>query len=150
MGRLMFAATALEIMRPFLGPIYAWTAAVSHLDALALPAAIRLVLEFLLKLLRTGHNMVPIPLLNANPIERFRTDARAEGEEVWVGGWAISDKPNDRGACCWFGESYRSIATLELMATLPVEAFGLPQAGTAESQPQLAQTILAIASRCQR
>ena len=89
--------------------------------------------------------MVPIPLLNANPIELFRTDARAEGEEVWVGGWAVSDNPNDKGACRWFaeqltrqsapwaflaGESYRSIATLELMATLlAVEAFGLPQAG---------------------
>ena len=34
-GRLMFASTALEIMRPFLGPI-----SVSHLDVLPLPAAI--------------------------------------------------------------------------------------------------------------
>ena len=73
-------------------------------------------------------------------MSKCRTDARAEGNEVWIGGWAIDD-PDPRN-CRWFsehldhiaapwlyvaGESYRQIASLELMATLTaVILFGGP------------------------
>ena len=67
-GRIMFASTALEILRPFLGPVYAWTSAVHHLDVLDLPAAIRLVLEFILKVLQSGRVSSEVP----EPIGTFQ------------------------------------------------------------------------------
>ncbi|CAE7822629.1 unnamed protein product [Symbiodinium necroappetens] len=73
--------------------------------------------------------------------ELFRTDARAEGNEVWIGGWALDHR--DTTQCRWFseklthknapwlfasGESYRQIASLELLATLAaVVLFGVPK-----------------------
>ena len=62
----------------------------------------------------------------------FRSDAKAEGETVVIGGWCCSDS-RDRGKCRWFsvrltredtpwvfesGEAYRAIAALELLGTL--------------------------------
>ena len=62
----------------------------------------------------------------------FRSDAKAEGETVVLGGWCCSDS-RDRGKCRWFsvkltretipwvfesGEPYRAIAALELLGTL--------------------------------
>ena len=64
--------------------------------------------------------------------ELFRTDARADNEEVWIGGWSLDS--SDLGQCRWFseklkkrknawwaflaGEPFRSIALLEMLATL--------------------------------
>ncbi|CAE7438573.1 unnamed protein product [Symbiodinium sp. CCMP2592] len=72
--------------------------------------------------------------------ELFRTDAKAEGNEVWIAGWALDSE--DTKQCRWFserldhisapwvflaGEAYRQIASLELLATLAaVVSFGVP------------------------
>ena len=63
--------------------------------------------------------------------ELFRTDARADNEEVWIGGWALDS--SDLAQCRWFseklnrknawwaflaGEPFGSIASLEMLATL--------------------------------
>ena len=74
--------------------------------------------------------------------EVFRTDARAEGEDIFIGGWAVADSEATEG-CRWFsekltrfnaswaflaGEPFRAIASLELLATLAaVVCFGLSQ-----------------------
>ena len=62
----------------------------------------------------------------------FRSDAKAEGETVVIGGWCCGDS-RDRSKCRWFslvltrvtapwvfesGEPYRAIASLELLGTL--------------------------------
>ena len=73
-------------------------------------------------------------------VELYRTDARAEGNEIWIGGWALDSSDTKR--CRWFseklchanapwlftaGEGYRQIASLELLATLAaVLVFGVP------------------------
>ena len=58
LGRFSFAFAALEPLRPFLGPLYAWTSAVKERAArLKLPKALRLVLSFLLKMLEEGGNL---------------------------------------------------------------------------------------------
>ena len=132
LGRLSFGLTVLPLLRPFLGPLYAWVAAVRHCHVLKLPKAIYMILSFLesffLKDLRTAH----VPRRGRKPIELFRTDAKAEGDEMWVGGWASCESANPY-ECHWFaekishleapwfhmaGQSYRSIASLELLATL--------------------------------
>ena len=132
LGRLSFGLTVLPSLRPFLGPLYAWVAAVRHCHVLKLPKAIYMILSFLesffLKDLRTAH----VPRKGRKPLELFRTDAKAEGDEMWVGGWASGESANPY-ECHWFaerishleapwfhmaGQSYRSIASLELLATL--------------------------------
>ena len=132
LGRLSFGLTVLPLLRPFLGPLYAWVAAVRHCHVLKLPKAIYMILSFLEsfneKDLRTAH----VPRRGRKPVELFRTDAKAEGDEMWVGGWASCESTNPY-ECHWFaerishleapwfhmaGQSYRSIASLELLATL--------------------------------
>ena len=132
LGRLSFGLTVLPLLRPFLGPLYAWVAAVRQCHVLKLPKAIYMILSFLesffLKDLRTAH----VLRKGRKPLELFRTDAKAEGDEMWVGGWASGESANPY-ECHWFaerishleapwfhmaGQSYRSIASLELLATL--------------------------------
>ena len=141
LGRLSFAFAALEPLRPFLGPLYAWVGAVSDRCArLALPKAVRLVMKYVLKMLEGGHNLQSVGSKQRVYRELFRTDAKADGESVCVGGWAVADG-TDTKACRWFseqltrenapwafiaGEPFRAIASLEMLATLAaMVVFGL-------------------------
>ena len=140
LGRLAFAFTALPQLRPFLGPLYAWSAAVGPAEARTLPKSIKLIFTFIAKAMRQTGQLQPVGMDSETEVEVFRTDARAEGEEVWIGGWALDS--SDRSECRWFaerltrhnaswaftaGETYRAIATLELVATLAgVICFGVP------------------------
>jgi hypothetical protein len=72
---------------------------------------------------------------------RFRADAKAEGEDVALGGWlchpqgpkhsrwfAVRITRKSAPWAYWAGEAYKTIATLELFATLLcVMAFGPPE-----------------------
>ena len=140
LGRLAFAFTALPLLRPFLGPLYAWSAAVGPVEARTLPKSVRLIFAFIAKAMRQTGRLQPVGRESDTEVELFRTDARADGEEVWIGGWALDSA--DRSKCRWFaerlsrrnaswaftaGEAYRAIATLELLATLAgVVCFGVP------------------------
>ena len=68
---------------------------------------------------------------NVSEREFFRTNAKADGNEFWIAGWAL-DSDNTK-QCRWFaekldhinvpwvylaGEAYRQIASLKLLATL--------------------------------
>ena len=103
LGRLSFGLTVLPLLRPFLGPLYAWVAAVRHCHIKKLPKAIVLILSFLecffMKDLRTSH----VPRKGRKPVELFRTDGKAEGDEMWVGGWASGESANPKD-CHWFAE----------------------------------------------
>ena len=141
LGRLSFALTALGHLRPFLGPIYAWVAAVTGKMRVArLPKALKLIFSFLCTALDGDGRLRALGRKVSEERELYRTDARAEGDEVWIGGWALDH--DDTRRCRWFserldhtsapwlfcsGESYRQIASLELLATLAaVVVFGLP------------------------
>ena len=142
LGRLSFALSALGHLRPFLGPIYAWVAVLDSCRRYQLPKAIILIMQFLAKALRGLGRLTPVGAPVACEKELFRTDARAEGDEVWIGGWALDHA--DTKKCRWFaerlshinapwlytsGESYRQIASLELLATLAaVVVFDVPEA----------------------
>ncbi|CAL1153097.1 unnamed protein product, partial [Cladocopium goreaui] len=132
LGRLSFAMAAIEHLRPFLGPLYAWSAALENVVHARLPKAVIYILRFIEHMLKHGWRTRPVGPLQEARRELFRADAKAEGEVICIGGWAIEDGP-DTKSCRWFserltrsnapwaflaGESFRAIASLELFATL--------------------------------
>lgn len=134
LGRMSFAFTAIEHLRPFLGPMYKWVAAMcnaSGVQTAKLSKVVALSLHYVQSMLEQGVRMQKV--LPALPVRRelFRTDARADKEEIWIGGWSLDSE--DLGQCRWFserlnrrnawwaflaGEPFRAIATLEMLATL--------------------------------
>jgi len=85
----ILAALALQHLRPFLGPLYAWSSAVPGGACLPLPGAIRLILTFMLKLLASGPALVPCRKVGGEAKLEFRADAKAEGDDIGVGGWCV-------------------------------------------------------------
>jgi hypothetical protein len=131
LGRLSFACSTLSNFRPFLGPLFAWVSAMGKYERMKLPKLAILVMKFLSRALSGSSRAQQIGNCQGMVQEVFRTDARAEGAEIWIGGWALDH--HDRSQCRWFaerldhqnarwaftaGESYRAIASLELLATL--------------------------------
>ena len=92
LGRLSFALTALGHLRPFLGPVYAWVASLDHRRAYKVPRAISLIFKFLAKALGGGGRLTSAGKAHAVEKELFRTDAKAEGNEVWIAGWALDSE----------------------------------------------------------
>ena len=132
LGHMRFAFAALEHLRPFLGPIYKWVAALKHVQAARTPKkVVELSLQYIAYMLEGGarqHRGCPSLLQRR---ELLRTDARACGEEIWIGGCSLdstnleecrwySDMLNRQNAFWAFlaGELFRAIATLEMLATL--------------------------------
>ena len=132
LGRLSFAFSVLPTLRPFLGPVYAWVGAMQSRHVMPLPKALSLIFSFLEKALVDGYRVCEVPRATATTAEYFRTDARAEGSEMWIGGWCTADSKHPK-QCRWFaekldhtkaavfymaGQSYRSIGALEMLASL--------------------------------
>jgi len=132
LGRWTFASRVLTIIRPFLGPIYAWQARITPGKQRLVPAMIRLILEFLCKILKES-NTVPCRERISAAGESFRGDARAEEDFAEIGAWDSrgGGKPE---LARWFshkmskedypwvymkgGSPKRVIAALELYTTL--------------------------------
>ena len=141
LGRLQFVAGPLEHLRPFLGPLYAWASAGHRYARPRLPVMIRLVLEFLARELGEG-GMIDCGAAESDLGEVFRLDAKAEGDAVAIGGWRCKDSRNTKEAS-WFaislnrrnapwafqkGESFRTIASLELLGVLVGIMLLIPEA----------------------
>lgn len=131
LGRLSFVAGALQHIRPFLGPLFAWASALALGTFSKFPEAVRSILsmverEVVRKPMSVPRKMPPLAK------EMFRVDAKAEKDLVVIGGWEI---PEDGGTeeARWFsmqltrrnapwaflkGEPFRNISSLELMAVL--------------------------------
>ena len=131
LGRLVFVAGALHHVRPFLGPIFGWAAVLKGGIFAKTPDAVALLLKFIEKQIQE-EPMTKVSRVKEDPVDAFRIDAKAEQEEIVIGGWETYD-----GACMekarWFsirlnrrnapwaylkGEPYRNIAALELTAVL--------------------------------
>ena len=131
LGRLQLLAGLLEEIRPFLGPLYSWSCAGPRFARPRLPAMLLLILKFIAELLKHGR-MSECRSRTKDLGEVFRLDAKAEGEEVAIGGWRsigakrTEDAPwfavrlNRRNAPWAFarGEAFRTIASLELLGAL--------------------------------
>ena len=135
LGRAGFVVAALELERPFLAPLYAFAAIGAPTALRPIPVYILLVMQHLVRRLKVSrHYGCAVPRTKrATP---FRVDAKAEGQEVRVGGWHphLVEGKIVKHLSRWFavdlnaenapwafdrkGEPYRRIASLEAMATL--------------------------------
>ena len=139
LGRLCFAMGPLEYLRPFIAPLFAWAAAVGPRGRVQLPWSVTFILKFLESELVGGGRVEEIRLTSQDLGVAFRADAKAEGQCVRIGGWEClaGTRPADarwfavdltKASAPWAfarGEPYRTIASLELFATLVcVTTFG--------------------------
>ena len=131
LGRLVFVSGALRHVRPFLGTLFSWSAVLAPGTCAAFPLGARLVLELILQEVG-GCRMVEVCDWPRYPVDCFRIDAKAEKDDIVLGGWeTLGGKPPEKAL--WFsirlsrssapwafvkGEPYRSIAALELTAVL--------------------------------
>ena len=86
LGRLTFVGSALQHVRPFLGPLFAWSAVLSPGHFAQFPLAVFLILCFI----REEISRVSMKVVERIPQEEgdfFRVDARADKDCVVVGGW---------------------------------------------------------------
>ena len=132
LGRLCFSMGPLEYLRPFVAPLFAWAAAVGHRGSMQVPWSIAFIFEFLAAELRGEGRVSQVRIVAADLGIAFRADAKAEGQCVRLGGWECLGNTLPAHAR-WFsvdlnkvnapwafsrGEPFRTIASLELFATL--------------------------------
>ena len=133
LGRLGFTAGALIWERPFLGPLYAWCAAVRGKPGiLRVPSMLRAILRFIGERMAEGGDFQKPRQRRreGEPALTFFTDAKATEESAWIGGYVLNGDGNPGE---WFSEQVtedwaswmfvkkdpkRVIAALELLATL--------------------------------
>ena len=132
LGRLCFALAPLEYLRPFIAPLYAWSSAVNHRGKMRIPWSIAFILTYFAREFENEGRMFKIRPVENYIGEAFRADAKAEGQCVVIGGWeCLGNTPPgrarwysvrlDRKNAPWAfsrGEPFRTIAALELYATL--------------------------------
>lgn len=130
-GRLGFAAQVLVHVKPFMAYLYAWVAVANRSHVSVMPAAVRLVLIFIARLV-CSKGMVPMRRHRVHIGELFRADAKAEKGLVVIGGFEVIDggitpasrwfslalTPESAPWAFWRGMPYRSIGALELFASL--------------------------------
>ena len=139
LGRLCFAMGPLEYLRPFVAPLFAWAAAVGPRGRMQLPWSVTFILKFLEDELSGEGRVEEVRPTVEDLGVAFRADAKAEGQCVRIGGWEClrGTRPAEarwfavdltRANAPWAfarGEPYRTIASLELFATLVcVTTFG--------------------------
>ena len=142
LGRLSFVCGAVLFDRPFLAPLYSWAATTRrHHGGKANPKTLPPYVLFILWHLGERLTRRTIRCLRGRPrpskvVERFRTDAKAEGDEVTIGGYETHDRGGkelehkearwfflklDRSSAPWAfskGEPFRTISSLEMLGTL--------------------------------
>ena len=87
LGRFCFAMGPLVFLRPFLAPIFAWAAAVKGAGKLLVPWSVGYLLRFLADQLGGDGRVFKVQPPETDIGEAFRSDAKAEGSLVRVGGW---------------------------------------------------------------
>ena len=139
LGRLCFALGPLDLARPFLKPVYAWSAAMGRSGKPVLPWSMKFLFTHLANQFREPNNLVRVRPRGTELGMAFRADAKAEGQTVCVGGWeCLGGTPPEKAR--WFSlqldrrvapwafsrrEPFRCTAALELYATLLcIMAFG--------------------------
>ena len=141
LGRLSFVGGALQHVRPFLGPLFAWNSVLRPEKFAKFPLAVLLVL----RLIQEEISRCPMQVVERIPVEEgdfFRVDAKADKTSVVIGGWesmggCLPRKARwfsvrlDRKTAPWVfakGEPFRVIASLELLAVVvAVIVFGQDQ-----------------------
>ncbi|CAE7463581.1 unnamed protein product, partial [Symbiodinium pilosum] len=149
LGRLGFGANALSWERPFLGPMYSWSAATrgKH-GSLTAPVMIRVILRWLAERFQEGGRLQePMTLTEAsgNVELTFFSGAKAEDGRAYVGGYLW----NGHEVLSWYAaevlpswapwafiknDPQRTTASLELLGTLLcVKLWGSRMSGRSRS-----------------
>ena len=132
LGRLCFTVGALDFLKPFLSPLFAWSSQINHLGRVLVPWSVAFLLSYLASELRTSRRCTMVRPRQLSLGTVFRADAKAEGQSVVIGGWECREgtPPRlarwyavklDRGNAPWAfsrGEPFRTIAAIELFASL--------------------------------
>ncbi len=136
LGRLSFVAGAMELERPFLSPLFAHVAVLRTEAVKPLPMFVRLMLTYIAdRVERRRH--YSCGTVRPRAARAPRVDAKAEQEEIGIGGWLPTEGPDgriSRARSPWFsfrlcrrsapwaysksGEPYRAISALEGIAAL--------------------------------
>ena len=131
LGRFCFVAGALHHVRPFLGPLFAWSSVLAMGTFARFPDAVSVLLDFVEEEIKKEPMSKP-KRLSDEVVEAFRVDAKAEGEKIVIGGWEVNESGLTLDAR-WFsitltrksapwaylkGQPFRNIASLELTAVL--------------------------------
>jgi len=101
LGRMGFASQVLYWSKPFLAPLYAWTARVPEGATLKIPVTIHCTLEFLLEQYTVGKTMTPCNSPEVSIKQLFRTDAKCEEHQITLAGWWCADTLSTKEAQ-WF------------------------------------------------
>ena len=93
LGRLGFAAIALDWERPFLGPLYAWSSAIQgKTGPMKLPVMLRVLMSWLADRLEGGARLQrPDTGIQGAICLVFYTAAKAEDGRAWIGGFLDRD-----------------------------------------------------------
>ena len=144
LGRLGFATEALEYDKPFLAPLYTFASLHPRDRTVKLPLFVLLTLIWI-KTRIERRRTYPCEAVRLDMEGALRVDAKVEGDEVGIGGWAprvLPDGTIDKWGSPWFmvrldkasapwayakGQPFRSIMALELFATTVVVALLGPQ-----------------------
>ena len=145
LGRAAFVCSALEYDRPFLAPLYTFASLYDPEATRPLPLYVLATLQFLKgQLARRRHFSCAVEEMAWS--EAWRVDAKAEGEELGIGGWwpqvdvsgCVQKHKSpwfavrlSRSSAPWAfrqdGVSFRLIATLEALALLVALKVSGPQ-----------------------
>ncbi|CAE8734361.1 unnamed protein product [Polarella glacialis] len=87
LGRMDFASQILPWAKPFLAPLYAWSAAAASEATIRVPKMVRFTLMSLEEQFKEGRHMRPCRKVWVNHGEWFRTDAKCDDNKVVLGGW---------------------------------------------------------------
>ena len=132
LGRISFTLGVLDYLKPFVAPLFSWIAAVGHIGRVPIPWSVAFILSFVEEELRSGRRTTAVRPRGISLGTVFRADAKAEGQEIVLGGWECCGGCHP-SAARWFrvhltrqtapwafsrGEPFRVIAALELFATL--------------------------------
>ena len=144
LGRLQFAYGVLVFDRPFLAALYAVSAGRAPQEIIELPPYALAAMAWLRERILARRTL---PCKRASSAHRglFRVDAKADGDEIGLGGWMPScraDGSVDIAASAWFavsltpatapwaylkGEPFKVISALELLATTVALMLFAPQ-----------------------
>ena len=91
LGRFGFVAGALQHVRPFLGPMFAWSARLAPGTYAKFPDAIKIMMEYVLSQVKDCPMSAP-KKVRKHTREAFRIDAKAEGDHIMIGGWEILEE----------------------------------------------------------
>ena len=145
LGRLSFVAGALRHVRPFLAPLFSWSATLAGGTFSNFPDAVVILLEYVKEEVSRKPVRRLEPLLTS-PVDIFRVDAKAAGEEIVIGGWETWKASSQKDAR-WFsfrlnrktapwaylrGDPFRAIASLELVGVLAAVMVFAPGSDWAE------------------